>query len=379
MSRTTTRTSPSAAPEGAAVTGSWQLEVPAGAYGRIPAWPSGAAWFDALMDTLATAEGEMVRRRVSIAPATLLAVARADWQSADVVTGRGVTTAHETVAAALRMSKITVRRAREVIQELGFAVVVVEGRYLTTAEREAAHAIHGGSQLRAASVRALTTPRSSGTVENEHLPFSQKGSLTSFVLKTKPKRARAQKTASRSGPRQQSTKTVQARVPRPVAVQKLAAGLVSRLPWLARNTHIGHVCDVLLRVGVEPDRWSAAAVLGAIDLHVASVGLRVVDPAGQRDPVAYFAWLLRQAVSVVEETAFERARREQEEARQRRQTQIVAEQAARARAATLSLEELTRIRAESDAQIAALNAVRRHSLTTVQKVSRFVRWGDVDD
>jgi hypothetical protein len=325
------------------------------------------------MDALTTLEGETVRRRVSVAPATLLAVARADWQAADSATGRGVATAHETVAEHLRMSKITVRRARQVIQELGFAVVVVEGRYLTTTEREAAHAAHGGSQMRAASVRALTLPRSSGLVENEHLPFSQKGSSPSHVLKTKPKRARAQKTASRSQPRQQSPKNPQTRSPRPVAVQKLAAGLVVRLPWLARNTHIGHVCDVLTRAGVEPDRWSVSAVLGAIDTHVASVGLRVVDPAGQRDPVAYFAWLLRQAVTPVEETSFERARRDQQEAHDRRHRQIVAEQAVRDRAATLSLEELTRIRAESDAQIAALNAARHHSPTSVQKVFRFVQ------
>jgi hypothetical protein len=325
------------------------------------------------MDTLASVEGDSVRRRVSIAPATLLAVARADWQSADSATGRGVTTAHETVAEHLRMSKITVRRARQVIQELGFAVVVVEGRYLTTAEREAAHGVHGGSQLRAASVRALTIPKISPPVENEHLPFSQKGSSTSPVLKTKPKRARAQKTASRSKPRQRSTKNLQTRLPRPVAVQKLAAGLVSRLPWLARNTHIGHVCDVLIRAGVEPDRWSASAVLGAIDTHVVSAGLRVVDPAGQRDPVAYFAWLLRSAIVPVEETAFERARRDQEEAHRRRQAQIAAEEATRDRAATLSLEELARVRAESDAQIAALNAARHHSPASVQKISRFVR------
>ena len=93
--------------------GSWAFEAPEGAYGPIPAWTSGAAWFDALMDALATHAGEERRREAHVAAGTLLRVARADWLAADVATGRGVATANETVAADLGMSAKTVQRAHE--------------------------------------------------------------------------------------------------------------------------------------------------------------------------------------------------------------------------------------------------------------------------
>ena len=45
--------------------GSWASRAPEGAYGPIPAWTSGAAWFDALMDVLATPAGEEIRRQAA--------------------------------------------------------------------------------------------------------------------------------------------------------------------------------------------------------------------------------------------------------------------------------------------------------------------------
>lgn len=92
--------------------GSWVLPAPEGAYGPVPAWSSAAAWFDAVMDVLRTPEGEEARRAAKVAPDTLLRVAYADRAAADQATGRGVATAHETVAAQLGMSAKTVQRSR---------------------------------------------------------------------------------------------------------------------------------------------------------------------------------------------------------------------------------------------------------------------------
>ncbi len=125
------------------------------------------------MDALATGEGEQIRRRVSVSRDTLLRVAWRDAQSADAATGRGVTTAHATVAAELGMAKKTVERARQIVQELGYAVTILEGSYSTQEQRRAAYEHHGGRQVRFASTRALTVPKAAASrraVENVDLP-----------------------------------------------------------------------------------------------------------------------------------------------------------------------------------------------------------------
>lgn len=175
--------------------GSWSLQAPPGAYAAVPAWTSGAAWFDAVMDALRTPEGEELRRRVSIAPDTLLRIAHADMLAADADTGRGVSTAHETVAEVTGVCKKTVQRARGLLEALGLAVSIVEGRYLTVAEREAALSAHGGRQIKAASVRALTMPKR-WAVENVHLPRRGDLGIKTPDLEVKPTRASARESAA---------------------------------------------------------------------------------------------------------------------------------------------------------------------------------------
>lgn len=339
--------------------GSWSLSAADGAYAMVPAWTTGAAWFDALMDALATPEGEGHRRAVKVAPDTLLRVARAEWLSADVATGRGITTAHETLALQLGMCKRTVQRCRELLEVLGFAVTVEVGRYLTTAEREAAHQVHGGRQVRAASVRALTLPKRK-SVENVHLPFPRKGSSISPVIKNSPRRARAQKEAApRLQPGSKKANLKPHRRPRPIGIQQLAAGLVNLLPWLTRDTHIGKVCDLLTRSGIDPARWTATGLKAEVDRFCRSAGVTVIDPGKQKDPLAYFAWMLRPAIDKTAETARERGLREHAEAIERRRQWASDVAAERARADTLTDKDFARIRAASDAQIRAQNIARR--------------------
>jgi hypothetical protein len=280
--------------------GSWSLEVPAGAYAPIPVWTSSAAWFDAVMDALQTPEGEELRRQAKVAPDTLLRVANADRVAADVTTGRGVATAHETVATVLGMCKKTVQRVRGLLEALGLAVTVVEGRYLTVAERKAAERAHGGRQIRAASVRALTMPKDVA-VENVHLP--RRGSLSSKTpdLKVKQTRASALKSAAsrrppastKGTPSPKPSKLVQ---PRSLQLQRFAGQLVARMRWLGDGRHIGRVCQMLEKCQVDPDRWTVAAFIDAINRGNTTAGVSIVDPADQRDPVAYLAWQIRRAI-----------------------------------------------------------------------------------
>lgn len=293
--------------------GSWALPAPEGVYGPLRAWPSASVWFDAVMDILRTPEGEEARRRAKVAPDTLLRVAHADRTAADQSTGRGVTTAHDTVAGALGMSGKTVQRARQLLEVLGLAVTVAEGRYLTTTERAQAHAKHGGQQLRAASTRALTLPRgytpptgnavadtNSTAVENVQLPTRRGVKNFSSVDKRSPRRAHPRTREDAAARRPATTKTRQKpapQEPRPIDVQRLAAGLCARMSWLDRATsHLGKLCDVLIAHGLTGRGWTAESLLDAIQRGRLERSIPLVDVASQRDPFGYFVWLLRATV-----------------------------------------------------------------------------------
>jgi hypothetical protein len=277
---------------------SWSLTPAAGAYATVPAWTSGIAWFGALMDALATPHGEECRRNVKVARDTLLRVARADWLSADVDTGRGVSTAHETVAAQLGMCKRTVQRSRELMELLGFTVTIQAGRYLYAHERAAAHQVHGGRQYRAASVRALTLPIPS-PVENVHLPSPREGESLTPVLKSSPKRANARRSAApRPQHGQKTAKTRnQDRRPRPLEDQRLAGELAARLPWLSPGRHVGTVSNFLSRLHLSGHDWTAHGLLDALNRFCTETGTRMVDPNTHRDPAAYLAWLIKSAIA----------------------------------------------------------------------------------
>lgn len=298
--------------------GSWTLPVPAGAYSQLPAWGSGEAWFDAVIDALSTAEGEECRAAAKVSRDTLLRVAYADRKSADQDTGRGVSTAHVTVAEQLGMSARHVQRARRLLERLGLAATVVAGRYLTTPERAEALARHGGRQLKAASVRALIVPRTSAAaansspVENVYLPSPRRVSSSSHLSKNSPKRAHT-RTRTATAPRRpkpmkkrKTTRTISK--PRTLATQQLAARIVDGDPaqkgtpnfrpqhWLTGRKHIGVLCDFLERERLVARGWTALEIIAAVDHHMRQSGRTAPAATELRDPVSFFAAMVKRAI-----------------------------------------------------------------------------------
>ncbi|RFA06608.1 hypothetical protein B7R21_19400 [Subtercola boreus] len=53
---------------------------------------------------------------------------------------------------------------------------------------------------------------------------------------------------------------------------------------------------MLEKCHVDPDRWTVAAFIDAINRGNTTAGVSIVDPADQRDPVAYLAWQIRRAI-----------------------------------------------------------------------------------
>jgi hypothetical protein len=340
-------------------------------YRGIAAWTSGAAWFDAVMDDLSSAEGDAARRAARISVSSYLAVAKADRDAADYATGRSLSTSNARCAATARVGERTAERARALLAARGFAVTVAPGRYLTNDERAAARAAHGRTQIRAASVRALTLPRrSQRPVDSGDLPASRRDAGSThvpnmvnatqpmhltYVNKTKTTRADAHETAApRPQPRTKKRHTGTRR-PWPLATQRLAAQLVDALPRLrvykGQTRHIGAVCGLLARIGIDGSDWTGEGLKTAVDAYSAAHGIAPAELGKQRSPLAYYAWLLRATLD------------EQPEPNRRRHERAAAETRARlARQAAERAEEQQkreRIAQEADAIASVIEQMRR--------------------
>lgn len=135
---------------------SWALPTADGAYAQVIVVRA-SSWLRAVRDW-ATGDGLEVLKAGRLGPKSVIAVAEHDAARADRHTGRDVTTSHATVAKALGFHRDTVRDVRRLLRRNGWQAEIERGRYLRKAEREIASDVHGGSQWRAASVRALTVP-----------------------------------------------------------------------------------------------------------------------------------------------------------------------------------------------------------------------------
>ncbi len=281
-------------------------------YRGIAAWTSGAAWFDAVMDDLSSPEGDAARRAARISVSSYLAVAKADRDAADYATGRSLSTSNARCAATARVGERTAERARALLAARGFAVTVAPGRYLTNDERAAARAAHGRTQSAQPPSGPSLSPwvaapcgqwrptcvrRDAGSTHVPDMVNATQPMHLTYVDKTKTTRATARETAA---PRpQQRTKKRQAssRKPWPLATQQLAAQLVDALPRLrvykGQPRHIGAVCALLARIGVDATDWTGEGLKAAVDAYSAAHGIAPAELIKQRSPLAYYAWLLR--------------------------------------------------------------------------------------
>lgn len=325
--------------------GSWLFEVPDGAYGQVDAWNGREAWTRDLLMFLASASAEACRARVRVDRDTLLRVASDDAKTADRRTGRGVATSHATVAKRLGMSPTTVRRCRRLLIELGFATEIVRGRHLTRQERTQARGLHGANQDRAASVRALTQPRPTKPVENDHPP--RRGLVKTLPrlprnLKNQHARARTGNTSIKTlknSPqnhppnRQRGIKV--AWTPWPAHHFEFAKQLQDRMPAL-RHYHPATVCQLLAQSGIDPSRWTVQSLLHIMDLSsTARGGLKFASAKDMRQPLAYTAAVLRSSIDPSAETPSERQGRERAERRIQRDLQRASDGEERAGSASV--------------------------------------------
>jgi len=313
------------------------LQPEPGAYARVTVAPP-SDWLRAAEYIIGMPSSEALRRRLRVAGVSTVLRACREWAaSADHRTGRDVAISHQTVAERIGYAPATVKRIMRFLTRLGLIVEVVRGANRLTLEQLAeARELGGISQRSVASTRALTIPRS---VDGTPLPPPRPVPEESPVKRSQQRRASAH---TAGAPRRRALNEVfdlAGSLPSwQPGVQDFAAELVRRLPrllWTARSAprrvivqlpdgrtdltwvggrHIGQVCSVIAREGLIERGWTVEQVLQLIDEHRKT--LRVdVDPADQRDPLAWLVWLIRRAIGREQLSPRLQAQRDRDQAR----------------------------------------------------------------
>jgi len=248
---------------------------------RAPMWTSREAWLSALGEWAhsprfaACAEAA----RVSITPATLLAIAEVMAEHADHATGRHVAVTRATIAEKVGCSPDTVTVAWRLLRVAGWAIEAQRGHGSPTTPTAG----------RRPSIYHLTLwrepqPIAHNPVHNPDLP--PKAGICSLpsVSKYSPStHTRAQKVSPT--PTHRTSRRWRAE-PRPLTLQLLAADLVARCHGL-HHAHIGAICDVLTAAGIDPDLHTATGITAALDTDMATTGWRWPDHIER--PAAFLA------------------------------------------------------------------------------------------
>lgn len=240
-------------------------------------WTSRQAWLGALRswaqsDALAAVCGS---ERVSITSATLVAVAEAMAEHADHATGRNVAITRARIAERVGCDVRTVTTAWRVLRVTQWAVEAQRG--------------HGSpltpSVGRRPSVYHLVPCRTAEPVHDFHLPPPRRGRRSAPVGNNSPSAhtTRAEKKFPSQNRRYRAE-------PRPLALQRLAAGVVAGSHGLSQG-HIGAVCDAIISASIDPDTWSAKAVTAALNADMKARGWSWPDRVDR--PGAFLASRLR--------------------------------------------------------------------------------------
>lgn len=303
---------------------SFTLPVPDGTQACIPIWSGRTVWLRQLRHALTTHSGREALREQHISVDRLMAVAAAHAHYADSGTGRSVTASRTTLATRAGVSVSTVNRARRVLRTLGAAHELVRGRTLTHAEYLAAELHHGGPQHRAASVWALsspaalvaTTPRT--PPRRRHRSRAHTRTLRYRARHPRPHTTTAAGTASArpqvrgrdtlspgssvqelhlsSGSTHQRararTLTTTRSQPRPIGLQRAAAALVAAAPAVTPHRHIGTICDVLTRAGIDTTRWSGRDIAHHLTRDTVARNWTWPATGELHSPTGYLAWRL---------------------------------------------------------------------------------------
>ena len=299
---------------------------------HVPVWLSRSSWTDSVrvwavspaFRPVCVALGK--RGVISAAALVTVAVAMADF--ADHSTGRNVAVTNRVLASRAGCSERTVTTARTVLAAAGLAVEAQRGHGSagthTVGNRPSiwhlvsrAEAAPGpsktapGDGAQKAPNRAAAHGRNGlADVDTCDLP-PKAGSCSSTLVESYSPSASIRTREDISTKNQHPAPRRPGRAtPRPLALQRLAAGLVtpvtgpddrggsgrrSALILGLDHGHIGTICDALIGAGINPAAWTATAITAALNADMRRSGQSWPDRLER--PGAFLAWRLRRMLA----------------------------------------------------------------------------------
>lgn len=244
---------------------------------RAPMWTSRSGWLDGLTRwAQSPALGQLcTEERVSITAATLLSIAAVMAEHADHATGRHVAVTRATIASRVGCDVRTITSAWRVLRASRWAVEAHRGHGSPTTP-----SIGRRPSVYHLVPRREPRPVTRPVVHDFHLPpsggvnsFSPVGSYSPSGRASAPANKIFDNTPRQARPRRTTA--------RPLAIQRLAAGLVALTHGLDR-AHIGAICDALTAAGIDPAVWSARAVNDKLNTDMRARGAtwpdRITNP-----------------------------------------------------------------------------------------------------
>ncbi|WP_458682510.1 hypothetical protein [Prescottella equi] len=321
----------------------YSLPIAPGASAHILTWRSRTYWLSLCeWIVIHTDRGRAALKHNGIAGDTFIRGCAAHAYFAESATGRRVAASVTTLINRSGLSVDQIKRCRRALKALELGVEQARGKKLNGIEREAAarhyEQAHGEAparpQIGAASVWALSAPRwaieampepgrnprprrRSGNRPTRSLraitaaprpsptpTHSSKGSAPQSLCGPVLLNLSVRKdhlTRGRAGDKNPTAATSS----RPLNLQRAAAELVARIPALRSTTgvddltgrrrgHIGSVCDLLLKVGIDTDRWTGIDIAAALTLDGTTRGWTWPTTASMKSPLRLVAWRLAQ-------------------------------------------------------------------------------------
>lgn len=291
---------------------SWCLPVDHADQARTPIWAGRVQWQRQVRELLNTPTGIETCRQHQVDPQRVFAVAVTMAGFAEQRTGRRVAASRSALAKRTGTSISVVQRSRRVLSSLRVAKEMIRGRFLRTIEHWAAEAHHGGHQTRAASVWALTSPKSvlqrlafttpaaspvtpQAQVNNRPKSRTYPQSLTpdplSVVLSLSSSSS-VRKNYTNAQTRTDYKKKHKNYKPKPLNLQRAAAELIRYAPALTPNGHIGVISEALECHGIDANRWSGRDIARALTEDTKSRGWTWPNSADLNDPIRFLHWRL---------------------------------------------------------------------------------------
>lgn len=266
-----------------------------------PVWLSRDGWIDAVRAWAASPDFAALcaSEGVSIASATVVAVAVLWAESADHGTGRNAAVTRDRIAAKLGCAAKTVSRAWKVLGAAGWAVEAARGHGSSSG-----HTAGNRPSIWHLVSRRPAVPAAADSGGNVHLPPKAGCCLLPPVGNYSPsvrERAREEVSTQAHPPARRRWRAT----PRPLAVQRLAAGLVTPAAGYGPDNdgrrsalvvgldrgHLGAICDAITRAGIDAAAWTPQALASALEADTKTRGWSWPDRIER--PGAFLASRLR--------------------------------------------------------------------------------------